>query len=230
MLMILGEIVKMLMGIFDIRVEVTPAVKILDNSRQVPKVKEYTADQRYCDYLYGYLQRMSCWDGVIGHPRYIWKKSVNFSKIGKDLGKTRQTIAKKFKMMVEGELPLIRELDDRYELIYLQGNLAMLVPDQTLGVLVSALKENTISIYVHLLNRYIANGDRGFKFSYGELKAVVGMGTKSHGNNYIIASILFVLEKLGLLRLKEKKIFDDGMVSTEHEIVWMTNKLDLNGC
>lgn len=112
MLKILGEIVKMLMRIFDIwcdeKLEVTPAVKILDNSRQVPKVKEYTADQRYCDYLYGYLQRMSCWDGVIGHPRYIWKKSVNFSKIGKDLGKTRQTIAKKFKMMVEGELPLIR--------------------------------------------------------------------------------------------------------------------------
>ena len=228
-LKILGEIVKFWLGIFGIKGR-GENMRILDNSRQIPKTKVYTASEEYCDYLYGYLQRMSSWDGVIGHPRYIFKNCINFSRIAKDLGKTRQTIGKKFKRMLEGSPPLIRQVGDKYQLVYLEGNLAMLVPDDTLGVLVSTLKENTISIYVYLLNRYIANGERGFKFSYGQLKSVVGMGVKSHGNNYIIASILFVLEKIGLLRLSEKKIFDEGCVSTEHEVVWMTNKLDLQGC
>ena len=82
----------------------------------------------------------------------------------------------------------------------------MLVPDGTLKVLVSTLKENAISIYVYLLNRYIANGDRKFQFSYSELKNVIGISSASNGNNYIISSILFVLSKIDLLKTEQRTI------------------------
>ena len=103
---------------------------------------------------------------------------------------------------------LIRLSEDgeKYELIYLEANLAMLVPQTTLQVLVSTLNENSISLYVYLLNRYIANAERGFQFSYPELKNAIGIGNKSHGNNGTITSILFILKKIGLLDYREKKV------------------------
>lgn len=207
---------------------------ILDNSRQIPKTKDYIANSKYCDYLYGYLQSMSNWDGIVGHPRYVYKKSISYSRIAEDLDKSRQTISKKFKSMLEGDiknnmLPLIKQSEDgtKYELVYLEGNLAMLVPETTLQVLVSTLNDNTISTYVYLLNRYLANNEREFQFSYTELKNAIGIGNKSHGNNYIITSILFVLKKIGLLNWEERKVVTEtGLMKSEHYITWMTNDIE----
>lgn len=209
-------------------------MRIVDNSRQIPKTKNYIANSNYCDYLYGYLQAMSNWDGVIGHPRYVYKKSINYSRIAADLNKSRQTISKKFKLMIEGDaengmLPLIRLSEDgqRYQLIYLEGNLAMLVPQNTLQVLVSALSENSISLYVYLLNRYIANKENKFQFSFTQLKNAVGLCANSHGNNGAIVSILFVLKRIGLLDYKEvKMVAETGLIRTEHYVMWMTNVID----
>ena len=67
-------------------------MKVIANSRQIPSKEEVTRAYNYCDYLYGYLQSVSNWDDVKGHPRYIIKKDINFSHIGVLLGKTRQTI------------------------------------------------------------------------------------------------------------------------------------------
>lgn len=209
-------------------------MKILDNSRQIPKHKDYTANANYCDYLYAYLQTMSSWDGYMTHPRYVYKKAVNFSRIANDLNKSRQTISKKFKSMLEGDvennmLPLIRLSEDgtKYELVSLQGNLAMLVPDATLKVLVSTLKDKAISVYVYLLNRYLANCENGFKFSYNELKNVIGLTVNSNGNNYIISSILFVLGKIGLLKCEQKNVVNDqGRVVCQNWITWMTNDIE----
>lgn len=209
-------------------------MRVIDNSRQIPKVKNYIANSNYCDYLYGYLQAMSNWDGVIGHPRYVYKKSINYSRIAADLNKSRQTISKKFKLMIEGDvengmLPLIRLSQDgqKYELIYLEGNLAMLVPQNTLQVLVSALSENSISLYVYLLNRYIANKENKFQFSFNQLKSAIGLCANSHGNNGAIVSILFVLKKIGLLDYKDvKMVAETGLIKTQHYIMWMTNVID----
>mgnify|MGYP002621704762 CR=1 FL=1 len=77
-------------------------MEIVANSRQIPKTKEYTASPEYYDTLYGYLQTMSKWDGIVGHPRYVYKKDINYSKIANDLDKSRQTISKRFKEMLEG--------------------------------------------------------------------------------------------------------------------------------
>ena len=211
--------------------------KILDNSRQIPKTVEYMASLNYYDTLYGYLQAMSHWDGIIGHPRYVDKKEVNYSKIAVDLNLSRQTISKRFNSMLEGSKlqatstipPLLRLSEDgkRYELISLETKLAMLVPQTTLEVLVSALSENTISIYVYLFNRYYANAGHEFQFSYVELKRAIGVQTNSNGNNYIISSILFILKKIGLLDYESRVVINkEGRVANQHKIKWMTNKID----
>ena len=168
------------------------------------------ASINYYDTLYGYLQAMSKWDGIVGHPRFVYKKSINYSRIANDLNLSRQTVSKRFNLMLEGSdarkendsiPPLIRLSEDKskYELIALETSLAMLVPQSTLEVLVAALNDNAISVYVYLFNRYYANRKKEFRFSYDELKNAVGIASNSNGNNYIITGILFILSRIGLL-------------------------------
>lgn len=210
-------------------------MQIVSNSRQIPKTKEYIANSSYCDNLYGYLQAMSHWDGVLTHPRFVYKKEINYSKIAKDLNRSRQTISTKFKLMLEGTKeneksglpPLIRKKDNIFELIALESNLAMLVPQSTLEVLVSALSDHAISIYVYLFNRYYASGRRPFQFSYTQLKNAIGIAAKSNGNNYIIKSILYVLEKIGLIKYSSKDVVNEvGQLVKAHYIEKMWNELE----
>lgn len=97
-------------------------------------------------------------------------------------------------------MALIRKGKSCYYLLPIEKSLAMLVPYGTLQVLTSTVTENVISIYVYLLNRYIASLERPFRYTIDELKSTVGLSTNTRSNNYIISSILLLLEKLGLLK------------------------------
>lgn len=201
-------------------------MRILENSRQIPKdSQKYLSNLSYCDYLYSYLQKISHWSGKKDQPRYVWKKDCSFVAMAEALGVHRQTISKKFKSMLEGQpdsVALIRKQKDRYILLPIQKSLAMLVPYGTLQVLVSTVTQNVISIYVYLLNKYFANVEQPFRYTVDQLKKVIGISTKTRSNNYIIASILLLLQRLGLLK-KQKKIVDDQTISM---ITWMTNEID----
>ena len=195
------------------------------NSRQIPKKEQYLANINYCDYLYSYLQVISKWDNKPNSPRYILKKDCTYVKIAQALGINRQTASKKFKSMLEGEpgsVALIRKEKDRYILLPIETNLAMLVPYGTLQVLTSTVTENVISIYVYLLNRYFGSQEKEFRYTIDELKSVIGISTNTRSNNYIISSILLLLSKLGLLKY-QKKIKDD---QTYSYITWMTNEIN----
>ena len=200
-------------------------MKILENSRQIPKDEEYLANINYCDSLYSYLQVISKWDGDVNHPRYIPKKDCTFIKIAQALGINRQTASKKFKSMLEGQpdsIALIRKQKDRFVLLPIEKRLAMLVPYGTLQVLTSTVTENVISIYVYLLNRYLGSRETQFRYTINELKGVIGISTNTRSNNYIISSILLLLKKLGLLKY-EKKIENNQTFSY---VTWMTNEID----
>lgn len=200
-------------------------MKIQENSRQIPKKEEYLANINYCDYLYSYLQVISLWSGNKDDLRYIPKKECSFVKIAQALGINRQTASKKFKSMLEGQpgsVALIRKGKDCYYLLPIEKNLAMLVPYGTLQVLTSTVKENVISIYVYLLNRYLANHETEFRYTIDQLKSVIGISTNTRSNNYIISSILLLLSKLGLLKY-QKKIKDNQTFSF---VTWMTNQID----
>lgn len=89
--------------------------------------------------------------------------------------------------------------DGSYILTQLSKEESFLIPSETLAVLVSALNENSISVYAYLLNRYYANDKERFNFSITGLKDLCGLGINTTSNNYIITNILNVLQKLGLI-------------------------------
>lgn len=125
-------------------------------TRQVPKTIEICSNKKYHDIFYSYLQEISEWDGVKGHPRYIKKKQINYSNIANVLGLSRQTVSTKFKNLQT--MGLITQIDnDTYELSILSQDVAALIPYKTLKLLVDALSENSISVYIYLLRKYLAN-------------------------------------------------------------------------
>ena len=196
------------------------------NKRQIPKTVEICSNKLYNDILYGYLQSMSKWDGEKGHYRYILKQDLIFQKIAKDLVKnqnktlSRQTVATRFKKMIE--LGLILDSNDKYELINLDINDIALVPKETLDLMLDVFNDHTISIYVYLLSRFIANNNEGYTCLMRHLKGQIGLSQEDNRANKKIVNILWTLQKIGLLKyhtyMEEGKKFyyiDDVKISNK---------------
>lgn len=191
--------------------------------RQIPSCKDITANPHYFDLLYAYFQQ-NC-SILSDKTKLIPKKLINFSTIGKDLGLTRQTISKKFQNLKEIGLIEPREgSNGDYILPTLEKDKASLLPQDTLRIMINALSPNSISVYVYLLKRFIANSEKPFEFSLSSIKGFIGIANASKGNNYIITDILAVLKKLGLISYTcEKLRNDDGTIITRYILISMTN-------
>lgn len=212
-------------------------MQIGKNSRQMPKTSKYTANKFYFDTLYGYLQSISVWDGKEESPRIITKTDVNFTKIGEALGDvkdnqlkpiSRQTISKRFKDLQE--LGLVEKLPNKnYKLNKLESTDAFLVESETLKRLVTNVKERTISVYIYLLNRFIANKEQEFMFTYAQLKTFCGISVASNNNDDIILDILnFLSDQLHLIKyeIREEKNEEYNTYKTCFYLVDAKNKLE----
>ena len=165
----------------------------VDRKRQIPKIKEICASKLYNDLVYSYLQTISNEEGK------ILKFNMNNREIGEKVGLSRQTVATKIKNLEELELLKFIEETDEYELIILEPNIAALIPEDTLKLLIDTMNEKTISIYVYLFKRFYANKNNPYTVTYTQLKDWIGVSTKSTSNNHVISNILTVLKKIGLL-------------------------------
>ena len=203
---------------------------IKNNSRQVPDNKIICADKKYYDILYGYLQKVSEQEEDDGNiVRYVPMKDINFSELGRIFGLTRQTVSKKMNNLEAMGLVIKNEKKKRYELMILEPNVAALIPYNTLKLLVDTLSENSISTYVYLLSRYIANHENPFQFTLAQVKTNIGISTSTKSNDNIVTNILFVLEKIGLIKYSlgtEKHESEFGNVKTIYQIDWMTNDIE----
>ena len=202
-------------------------LKVQPNSRQMPKAKTICSNKKYYDILYAYLQCISQRDEET-NKRYFYKKDINFSKLGEIFGLSRQTVSTKFKNLKE--LGLIEENgSDTYFLIELSTDLASLIPYNTLKLLTDTLSENAISAYIYLLNCYYSNECRPFQFSLDQVKTYIGISTTTRSNNDVITNILYVLEKIGLIKYslsalsQEEDTFQN--IKTIYQLDWLTNKL-----
>ena len=200
-------------------------LKIMPNSRQIPKTKEICANKKYFDILYAYLQCVSEKDEE--GKRYFTKKDINFSKLADQFGLSRQTISTKFKNLKE--LGLVEEIDkNTYKLVKLENDLATLVQYDLVKLMNDTLNDNTISVYVYLFNLYYANGCKVFQFSLDAVKGFIGLSTSARNNNDIVTNILFVLQKIGLIKYslttaKSNDNFDN--VKTIYQLEWLTNDI-----
>lgn len=171
-------------------------MKIEKDSRQVPSSSCYTADKKYNDLLWGYLQAASYREK---EQRYIDKLEVNFKKMADYFGVTRQTIAKQFRGLEELELITYEEEMERQRFSLLEPELASLLPTDTLRKLNNTLQQNCISIYVYLLKGWFQHNENNFCVTLPQIKRHIGIDYKTGSNNFIITDIFEVLKKLGLI-------------------------------
>ena len=202
-------------------------LEIKRDSRQVPKVKQICADKRYYDVLYAYLQCISIYDEKTGE-RTVGKKEVNFSRLASMFNMSRQTVSKKFNNLMD--LGLVTKRDDDYFLISeLANDIASLVPYKTLKLITDTLSEHSINTYVYLFNRYYASGCKGFQFTLAQVKENIGICSTTRSNDDTITNILYVLEKLGLIKyhLSTKEQTDTSFknIKTIYELEWLTNEI-----
>ena len=202
-------------------------LKIQPNSRQIPKAKSICANKKYYDILYAYLQCISIRDDSNGE-RYVSKKDVNFSKLGEMFNMSRQTVSTKFKNLKE--LGLVEEISkEKIKIIELDANLASLVPYDTLKLITDTLSDNSISTYIFLLNCYYANKCQPFQFTLDQVKAHIGISTNTRSNNDTITNILYVLDKIGLIKYSLTSMSQEAdtfqNIKTIYQLDWLTNTL-----
>lgn len=195
-------------------------MEIQSNSRQVPKIKEIVAEKYYSDILYSHLQVVSF--RTENGDRAFSKSIANFSNLGHELNLTRQTISKRFKKLEELNLIKFDEKQNVYVLTRLTPKEAFLVPQETLRKLVNGLNANSITIYVYLINRYIANNETRYEFSLTGLKDLCGLGIKTANNNYIITDILEILTRLGLIKYEVITEREEGQFTTKYYLTYAT--------
>lgn len=87
-----------------------------------------------------------------------------------------------------------------YKLRRLQPIEASLIPYITLQQLIDSLNRNSISIFVYLLNKYMANNEQEFYTTFYDLKKYVGLCTTVARNNSVIENILKTLAQLGIVK------------------------------
>lgn len=208
-------------------------MKILKDSRQMPKKKEFMANKMYNDKVYAWLQVNSHWDSET-NIRWLNKKEVSYVNMASDLNISRQTASTRFKRLLDTNdgigLVHFNEEQKRYELCLLQADAAMLIEKFTLRKMMSTFNENTINTYIYLLSRYIANQEKQFEIIIRQVKEAIGLSTKSDGNNYIVTDILEVLKRLGLVDYKLTTRSDGDGVKNIYMITNMSNKFVETSC
>lgn len=177
--------------------------------------------------IYAYLQVISEFDES-NENRWFYKKDINFSRLAEKFGLTRQTVSTRFKNLKEIGL-VVEKNKDVYELKKLENNLAALIPFDTLSLLVDALSDNAISVYTYLLMQYYKNECQPFIFTLEQVKTQIGICATTRSNDNIITNILYVLEKIGLIKYRMTGMKQDNSafenVKTVYEVEWLTNEV-----
>ena len=124
---------------------------------------------------------------------------------------------------------LVRQGADGVYLEKLDQDIAALIPYTTLKLVTDTLSENSVNTYVYLLKLYYANDCAPVKFTLEQVKRNIGICSTTRSNDEVVTNILFVLQKLGLIRyqltteVQAESSFKN--VKTIYELEWLTNKI-----
>ena len=87
----------------------------------------------------------------------------------------------------------------------------------------NGLNHNSISLFVYLLKRYIANNEQPYIVTMWQMKKFIGMATSTSSNNEVIIDILNILKKLGLVDYEYRQTEKE---KTNLIIIKMNNKIE----
>lgn len=184
-------------------------MKPLPNSRQIPTDEEITSQKTYFDKLYGYLQAISEKDEASGQ-RFFRKPS--YKEIHETILVSEDTIAKHFKELESSGLIIKSSLQKKiYFLKCFPSNEAYLIPKETIHYLACTQKQHTITIYVYLLRRFVANKEKEFMFTIDNLKNICGECITSRANNDKYRFILSTLRDIGLIDCELRTIVENNI-------------------
>lgn len=183
------------------------------NKRLIPRGKEFMGDKKVCDLTYSKLQVESNWKQGDPH-RYIYKNKINLSQWERELGISRQTIKKRIEYLKEAGL--IKDEGEFYMLEYLE-EYKIYIPEETLRILTNSMKKDTVKIYAFLGGwyKYKKSSKQGnYNFTKEELIDNIGL---KKGNTTLekVNDILFILNKLGLIKTKERQVVFNGVGTTQ---------------
>ena len=155
------------------------------------------ANKNYYDLIYAWFQYNSEVndDGM----RYVLKSNASFARVGEECQLERHSVSKYVKYLLDRGLLTENKEEKVYFLGKLDASAATLVPYPVLRQLLNALSRNAVSLYVYLLDRYIAEGEKSFQNTYSHLKSQIGISTKTQSNDIVIKDILDVLRRLSLV-------------------------------
>lgn len=168
------------------------------NSRQMPRQEIVVSNKDYCDLVYSWFQCESAVND--SGERTVPKNKIQYTQMGAMLGMDRRTVSRYVKRLTA--LELLEERECEYVLKKLEPSAATLVPCPTLRQIQNSLHRNSVSIFVYLLNRYIANEEQEFYISYVSLKKYIGISTSTASNNVVVSDIMKTLKALGLIDYK----------------------------
>ena len=168
------------------------------NSRQMPRQEIVVSNKDYCDLVYSWFQCESAVND--SGERTVSKNKIQYTQMGAMLGMDRRTVSRYVKRLTA--LELLEEREHEYVLKKLEPSAATLVPCPTLRQIQNSLHRNSVSIFVYLLNRYIANEEQEFYISYVSLKKYIGISTSTASNNVVVSDIMKTLKALGLIDYK----------------------------
>lgn len=205
---------------------------IQKNSRQMPIAKNITSNKDYCDLLYAWLQVKSTRPYETSADRVIDKSYINWSAIEREFsimvdGKLekrmgRKLIAKSFAWLEEHGYIYFDAENQVYVLPAQEAATSFLVEYNTLAKLTNVLQKRSISIYLYILNRYIANYYEAFPIKLAQIKEFIGITANTSSNNIFILDTFEILKRLGLMDFELRKIENDR---TMYFIKWVKNTL-----
>lgn len=203
-------------------------MELQHNSRQIPSNKKYTANKKYSDLVYGYLQQKSKLDETSG-IRFLEKREVKYTQMAEDLGLSRQTASRRINDLISEDLLYYDEDTKRYILRRLEAELAALLPCDTVRVLCVNLQERSLSVLAYLIKSYCQHGKEPYEVNLDILKAHIGLSVDNRGkNNQVVKDILLLLKRLGFVEYHVDRDFcaETGGFKTKYVIDRVDNCVD----
>jgi hypothetical protein len=175
---------------------------------------EILINLQYNDCVYAWLLLHSHYDPNEDH-NYIYKDDFSFNDIAKDIGRSRQTVSRRFKELLqetetkEGDIipPIVRERD-KYYIIPCSKDFSSLHSDTVIKLLrlpIKEQKEELIKTYAFLLKKKREANKEGydsFNISHKQIIEEFGHST-GHKQTYDrVRAILTILQGAGIIKFR----------------------------